>query len=80
MVVMLALAILAPTPVPTTACAIERTGSGSVEFVCGDGPEAPDGSRRVLLDGTDCGRLYRAGDGFLWTGCERMQRAMQVEP
>lgn len=64
-----------PTPVPAV-CSLERGSGGSVEFVCGGGPEAPDGSRRVLIDGVDCGRIYVRGDAIRWVGCPRLSEAL----
>lgn len=66
---------LTPTPVLPATCAIERGRSGSVEFVCA-GPPAADGSRRVLIDGTDCGRIQWRGDAIYWTGCARITEAL----
>lgn len=64
------------TPVPVAVCSLERSASGSVAFVCGDGPAAPDGSRRVLIDGIDCGRIYVHGDAVRWVGCDRLGQAL----
>ena len=63
------------TPAPAHDCYIERRESGSVEFVCA-GPPAVDGSRRVLIDGTDCGRIQWRGDAIYWTGCARITEAL----
>jgi hypothetical protein len=61
------------TPAPAHDCYLERRESGSVEFVCAG---AADGSRRVLIDGTDCGRIQWRGDAIYWTGCARITEAL----
>jgi len=76
MVVTAQVALSLATPTPAAVCSLERSASGSVEFVCGEGPALPDGSRRVLIDGVDCGRIYMHGDAVRWVGCDRLGQAL----